>query len=141
MKMTLSLVLLAFCLSSGFAIQSASGQEPAEQAEPRESRPMASAESPEGLAEAETLRHKDRPVSIMDQPLDGSSVEAFTAGMEKVEEEATETEYRSLRSALSYLLFYDIAAKRNKATLYSRLDGLSPNGIIDKVDRSRKGED
>ncbi len=81
----------------------------------------------------ERLRHKDRALSVMDQPLDGSSIEAFRAGLEKLDQEASEKDYRSVRSALDYLLFYDLGARRDKATLYSRLHGQSPNQIIEKV--------
>jgi len=89
-------------------------------------------------AQAEQSSDKDRPVTIMDQPLDGTSIETFTAGLEKVDEEASEQEYRSLMSALSYLLFYDIGAEMNKAKLYSRLDGKTPNQILARVGKSRK---
>ena len=85
----------------------------------------------------ETLRHKDRPLTVMDQPLDGSSKEAFTTGLEKVDSEATEKEYRTLMSALDFLLFYDLAAKREKAKLYARLNGKSPNEIITTVVNTR----
>lgn len=86
----------------------------------------------------ETLRHKDRPVSVMDTPLDGSSVETFTAGLERLDEEASETDYRRVMSSLDFLLFYDIGARRNKAKLYSRLDGKTPNEIIQRVEDNRK---
>jgi hypothetical protein len=88
----------------------------------------------------ETLRHKDRAESIMDVPLDGSSVEAFTARLKVVDEEATEEEYRALMSALDFLLFYDIGARRNKERLYSRLDGDSPNDILETVASYRKSK-
>lgn len=87
----------------------------------------------------ETLRHKDRPITVMDTPLDGSSVEAFTAGLKRVDEEASETEYRRVMSSLDFLLFYDIGARRDKARLYSRLDGKTPNEIIQRVEDNRKG--
>ncbi len=84
--------------------------------------------------------HKDRALSVMDEPLDGSSIETFTAGLEKLDEEASEKEYRSVMSALDYLLFYDLGAKRDKATLYSRLNGKSPSQIVEKVNQTRKNK-
>lgn len=85
----------------------------------------------------EQLSHEEEPVSILDQALDGSSVETFSAGLAKVDEEASEKEYRSLMSALDYLLFFDIGANRDKGALYKNLDGLSPNQIRQKVKDAR----
>lgn len=91
-----------------------------------------SVEAQQGVAE--TLRHKDRAVShVMDEPLDGSSIETFKAGLENVDQNASEKEYRSLMSALDFLLFYDLGAKRDKAKLYARLNGKSPNDILNQV--------
>ena len=70
--------------------------------------------------------------SIMDQPLDGSSAEAFEAGMEKVKAEATPSEYSSLENSIGYLLYYDLSARGDKSRLYNKLDGKSPNEIIAK---------
>ena len=78
--------------------------------------------------------------SVMDQPLDGTSIESFTAGLEKVDEEATEQEYRDLMSSLDFLLFYDIGARRDKAKLYSRLNGKSPAEILEKVAKIRNNK-
>lgn len=78
--------------------------------------------------------------SILDRPLDGSSVESFQAGLDRVEQEASEEEYRQLMSSISFLLFYDLGAKRDKATLYSRLNGKSPQQIIDRVQNHRAGK-
>lgn len=75
---------------------------------------------------------------ILHEPLDGSSIESFTAGLKKVDEEASEKDYRYLMSSLDYLLFYDIGANRDKATLYSRLDGKTPAEIVEEVANSRK---
>jgi hypothetical protein len=90
-------------------------------------------------AGAEAIRHKDRAVSIMDQPLDGSSFETFTAGLEALDEQASEKDYRKVMSALDYLLFYDIGAKRNKTKLYSNLDGMTPNELLERVGKTRQG--
>jgi len=86
----------------------------------------------------ETLRHKDRAVTVMDTPLDGSSLETFTAGLKRLDEEASETDYRRVMSSLDFLLFYDIGARRDKARLYSRLNGKTPNEIIQRVEDNRK---
>ena len=97
----------------------------------------------EALAEdGDVESAEEAPPGIMDTPLDGSSVEAFKAGLQLVDEEATEKQYRSLMSALDYLLLFDISVKRKKELLYARLDGYTPNQIIkeanDKRSRKRK---
>ncbi len=91
----------------------------------------APASAEEGLPESE-------PLSVMDQPMDGSSFEAFTAGLEKVDREASETNYRALMSALDYLLFYDLSAKRKKEILYAGLDGKTPTEIKAIVSEKRR---
>ncbi len=118
-------------------IPAATAQEVAEDPTTQVSPVLSSDTEPEAAGNPETLRHKDRPISIMDQPLDGTSIEAFSGGIAKIDEEATEKDYRSLMSALDYLLFYDIGARRDKATLYSRLDGQSPNQIREMVTSAR----
>lgn len=84
-----------------------------------------------------TPQQEDQPVTVMDTPLDGSSVETFTAGLEKIGEEGSEEEYRQVMSALDFLLFYDIGARRKKDLLYARLDGMTPNQILDRVKQHR----
>jgi hypothetical protein len=85
------------------------------------------------LQEVSDSEALDIPLPIMDQPLDGSSVKTFTEGLEKVDREASEKDYRSLMSSLDYLLFYDISAQRKKELLYASLNGKSPNQIKARV--------
>lgn len=112
---------------------------PAWEEEPRAAPAEAGAEA-DGNEEAsvpETLRHKDRAVSVMEQPLDGSSMESFTAGLDRISEEGSEEDYRNVMSALDFLLFYDIGARRKKDLLYARLDGMTPNQILERVSSHR----
>ena len=69
----------------------------------------------------------------MDIPLDGSSLEAFERSLLRVEAHTTQAHYTTLVNAIDYLLVYDLAAKRDKATLASLLDGLTGNQVVDKV--------
>ena len=68
--------------------------------------------------------------AIMEQPMDGSSVEAFEQAMEQVKQEATKEEYTGLKGAINYLMTYDLAIKRDKQKLYRKLDGKTPTEII-----------
>jgi len=94
--------------------------------------------NPDSADFAEQNLPEDAPLLVMDQPMDGSSIESFTAGLEKVDREASEKDYRSLMSALDYLLFYDLSAKRSKEILYAGLDGKTPNEIKAIVSDNRR---
>ena len=65
--------------------------------------------------------------------MDGSSLEAFEKSMEKVRETGSEADYKSLRGAFDYLLFYDLGAQNNREKLAARLDGKTGYEIIDRV--------
>ena len=123
---------------SGLAVESTPAQEPEPSGPAEATVSSESEEDAQGISERH--RYTDQVLSVMDEPLDGSSIETFTAGLKKLDEEASEKEYRNVMSALDFLLFYDIGAKRDKARLYSRLNGTSPNQIIEKVSQSRKNK-
>jgi hypothetical protein len=69
----------------------------------------------------------------MDIPLDGSSLEAFERSLARVEAHTTPSDYTTLVDAIDYLLVYDLGANRDRATLASRLDGLTGNQVVGKV--------
>ena len=73
-------------------------------------------------------------VDVMDQPLDGSSIETFDAGLERVKQEAGEMKYKEVQAAIGYLMFYDVAARKDRKTLYSRLDGMTPREVIKRAE-------
>ncbi|MEJ2534366.1 MAG: hypothetical protein P8008_02570 [Gammaproteobacteria bacterium] len=70
---------------------------------------------------------------LMDQPLDGSSVEAFEAGLDRIREANGDGDYKQVKSAVDYLLVYDLAARRDRATLYSRLDGMTAREVVEQA--------
>jgi hypothetical protein len=72
---------------------------------------------------------------IMNKPMDGSSPEAFKQGLNEVKAVATPQDYKRLESALNSMLFYDLSVAGDKARLYEKLDGLSPNEIMVKAAR------
>ncbi len=74
----------------------------------------------------------------LDIVMDGSSLEAFEQSMEQVRETGTAVEYKSITGAIDYLLIYDIGAKRNMKTLASRLNGLTGNEIVGRVNWRKK---
>jgi hypothetical protein len=80
---------------------------------------------------SEAATDEPEKVSIMDTPLDGSSIEAFEAGLEEVRLNASLADYEQLKRSMEYLLVFDLSAKRDIETLYSNLDGKTPVEIID----------
>ena len=75
----------------------------------------------------------------LDIVMDGSSLEAFEKSMERVKETASKANYKSLESAVDYLLFHDLGAQHNREKLASRLDGKTGHEIINKVKLRKRG--
>lgn len=103
-------------------------------AEPEPAGEEASATSAEEIAPADTV---DTVVVAettgLDIVMDGSSLEAFEKSLEKVRKTGSEADYKSLKAAFEYLLFYDLGAQRNREKLAARLDGTTGHEIIKKV--------
>jgi len=73
--------------------------------------------------------------SIMDQPLDFSTPENAEKSLQKVKEQEGEKAYKTLNSAMQYVLLYDLSIGHNKEKLYKKLDGSTPNEIIAKMSK------
>ena len=69
----------------------------------------------------------------MDIPLDGTSLEAFEKSLARVKAHTSPETYTTLVNAIDYLLVYDLAAKGDKATLATRLDGMTGKQVVDQV--------
>lgn len=69
----------------------------------------------------------------MEIPLDGTSVETFDASLEMVKKHTDEVNYITLQKAITYLLVYDLGAKRDRGKLAERLNGLNGYQVIEKV--------
>lgn len=96
-----------------------------------------------GQPAAEPLAEVEEPIEPwdgdgMDIPSDGSSLKAFHRYLARVKAHTDPSHYTTLVNAIDYLLVYDLGAKRDKATLVSRLDGLTGWQIIDKVSWQKK---
>jgi hypothetical protein len=66
-------------------------------------------------------------------PLDGTSLAAFDASMEKIKRNTEPKSYKTLSNAIDYLLVYDIGAKGNKEALAAKLNGLNGYDVLSKV--------
>ena len=113
----LSAVFLTACASS----QTASSKTP----EP------SAAESAPQAAQAEIV--DDYEGDGLELTLDGSSMEAFDASMARIKRHTDEASYKSLDSAIGYLLVYDLEARGNKEKLVAKLDGKTGYEVLDMV--------
>jgi len=71
-------------------------------------------------------------------PVDGSSLESFEKSLESIKSSAEAAEYKTLTNAIDYLLIYDIGARRDRAKLAQRLDGLTGEEIVNRAGWDRK---
>lgn len=70
--------------------------------------------------------------------MDGSSPEAFEESLSLVAEDTNTEQYRKLDSALRYLKMYSSDGWGGKANLYSSLDGMTAEEIIEKAQSARQ---
>lgn len=68
---------------------------------------------------------------VMSQPLDGSSQAAFDAGVARVKAEATAEEVGLFQRALGMIRAYDLGIRSNPSLLPQRLNGKTPQEVID----------
>jgi hypothetical protein len=69
----------------------------------------------------------------LDFPLDGTSMEAWERSLRTVEAHTEPGEYRMLLGAIDYLRVYDVGARGKMEILITRLNGLTGNQIISRV--------
>ena len=90
--------------------------------------------SAEEIAPADAIdRSEVSEATGLDMIMDGSSLEAFEKSMEKVRETGSEADYKRLKGALDYLLFYDLGAQHSREKLAARLDGKTGHEIVSRV--------
>jgi hypothetical protein len=90
-----------------------------------------SGKAPEGVEDVASTVNPDG--GGMEIPLDGSSLEAFDASLARVKSLSSPEDYKTLEAAIDYLLVYDLAARRDKAKLAARLNGLNGYEVVAKV--------
>lgn len=73
--------------------------------------------------------------SLMNQPVDFSSPEAAEKTLQNIREVEGEKAYKNLKSAMDYIMFYDLSVGKDKEKLYKKLDGKTPNQIFAKMRR------
>ena len=87
----------------------------------------------------DTAEMADSPAGL-DIVMDGSSLEAFERSLEKVRQSGSEVEYGSLKRAIEYLLIYDLGAKHSREKLAARLDGITGQEILARVNWGKKNQ-
>lgn len=73
--------------------------------------------------------------SLMDQPVDFSSPEKVEETLENIREQDGERAYKAVKSAMAYVLYYDLSLKNDEALLHKKLNGMTPRQILDKMRR------
>jgi hypothetical protein len=71
---------------------------------------------------------------IMDQAVNFSTPEAIEETLKSIEDEAGAAMAGQVKNAIDYMLVYDLSVNRNKAKLYKKLDGKTPNEILAMAD-------
>ncbi|MGD9020582.1 MAG: hypothetical protein PVF46_02205 [Lysobacterales bacterium] len=125
-------MLLALSLSAACAEQ-VSGEE--ETVKATASTEQAPETTEQGAGDGEAENEATGGDSIMDQPVDFSSPEKVEESLQKIREAEGDTAYMQVKNAMDFVLFYDISLTRNKAKLYEKLDGKTPNQIKAMVTR------
>ncbi len=77
----------------------------------------------------------DEGKAIMDMPVNFSTPEDVEKSIEAVRQQAGEAQARKLSNALGYILAYDLSVGNDKAKMYEKLNGRTPNEIIAKMKR------
>ena len=73
--------------------------------------------------------------SVLDDPVDFSTPEAVEKSLQKVLEQAGETEAEHVSNAMRYLLYYDLSVGGNEQALHKKLHGKTPNQIFAMMKR------
>lgn len=68
--------------------------------------------------------------SVMDQPVNFSSQAQVNKSIEKVRQQAGDTEADQLNKALGVILTQDMSLRQDKDRLFRKLNGKTPNEII-----------
>lgn len=88
--------------------------------------------------QTEKPTHKAKPATtgtvqadgIMAQAVNFSTPEDIEKSLQFIEDETGAAVANQIRNAIDYLLVYDLSVNRDKAKLYKKLDGKTPNEIL-----------
>ena len=127
-------IILSTFLSTACAKTESEAEQPVSENPPASSVEDAAAPVPNDSKKKVQYEFSD----AMDIPVDGSSLEAFEKSLETIKSKAEKSEYDTLTGAIDYLMVYDIGARRDKAKLAKRLDGLTGEQIVDRVNWDKK---
>jgi len=71
---------------------------------------------------------------VMAKAVDFSTPEDIQKTFQAIEDEAGEFAANQLRSAIDYMLVYDLSVNRNKQKMYKKLNGKTPTQILSMAD-------
>ena len=130
-----TLFIMASC-GSPTAENAVAAAEPAEETQEAQSpAPTQVEKTAKGITQVRESRetiemHEGRESQAATFKMDGSTESAFEESLKALQESAPTDEYRSVKSAIQYLLVYDLNTRGNKTKLYAKLDGKTPEEII-----------
>jgi len=123
-----SLLLLTACADDGGEDKAVDPAEVTTSKAPSVEAPVAK----ETVARAEV---NDESLSIMDQPVNFSTPEDVEKTFQEIGEKAGTASASKLKSTIGYLLTYDYSVGRDQDKLYAKLNGKTPNQIIEMAKR------
>ena len=85
--------------------------------------------------EEKTAVSTSQDKSIMSQPVNFSTPEDVEKTLQNIREEAGDDTYNQLKNAMQYMLVYDLGLSRNKEKLYQKLNGKTPEKILEMTKR------
>ena len=95
------------------------------------SQPLLADPDPAGTAATDSAdAAAEAASSVMDLPLDGTSLETFDQGVAMVRAEASAQQSGALESAFKMILFYDLSLAGSREKLSEKLNGMTPNEVI-----------
>lgn len=77
----------------------------------------------------------DESSSLMNQPVDFSSPEKVEKTLQNIRKQEGESTYKAVKGAMAYVLYYDLSLKNDKALLHAKLNGKTPDEIIQMMQR------
>lgn len=98
--------------------------------------PGKSSSTTKALPQADMVAEADTSeISIMDLPVNFSTPEDIEKTFQLIEKEAGEGRLGVLKSALKYILTYDMGLGHDEEKMYKKMNGRTPNQIISKTKR------
>ncbi len=88
-----------------------------------------------GSSSGEVTDSGNQSESLMNQPVNFSTPENVEKTLQHIREKEGDRAYKRVKSAMQYIMYYDLSLRNDKEKLYKKLDGNTPEQIIAMVKR------